>query len=164
MVMTEYSRVSFRIPDSYSEILNLVTANGGVVDGAGFAASDYDELFAMHVDDVVEARFSSEDRAAAEKIVASFVSVFDEQGIPHAIATSAKPEGVVSRYGGLVGGTVYVNSVGYIEAQDKRELPGAFNPDDSMARMLRKSGLTRTGIEMVFSAPVTNNHSTAPGF
>lgn len=162
--MTEYSRVSFRIPDSYSDILNLVTANGGVVAGAGFAASDYDELFAMHVDDMVEARFSSKDRTSAEKLIASFVSLFDEQGVPHAIATSATPEGAVSRYGGLIGGTVYVNSVGYIEAQDKRELPGAFNPDESLVRTLRKSGLTRTGIEMVFSAPVTSNHSSGPGF
>jgi hypothetical protein len=163
MVMTEYSRVSFRIPDRYSDILTIVTGYGGIVAGAGFASSDYDELFAMHVDDVVEARFASDDRTAAEKLIASFVSVFDEYGVPHAIATSAKPEGIMSRSGGLVGGTVYVNSVGYIEAQDKRELSGAFNPDDSMTVMLRKSGLTRTGIEMVFSSPAMSNPSAGPG-
>jgi hypothetical protein len=161
--MTEYSRVSFRIPDRYSDILNIVTTNGGIVAGAGFASSDYDELFAIHVDDVVEARFISEDRAAAEKLVSSFVSTFDEYGVPHAIATSAKPEGIISRSGSLVGGTVFVNSVGYVEAQDKRELPGVFNPNDSMTVILRKSGLTRTGIEMVFSSPVLSNHSAGPG-
>ncbi len=160
MVMPEYSRISFRVPDRYSEILRLVVENDGLVGGT--SPFDYDECFAMNVDEMVEVRFTSVDREAAEAIISRFLDRFDQDGITYAIVTSAKPEGVIARGGSAVAGTVYLNAVGYREAMERRELPGTFNPDDPTLLLLRRSGVTRTGLTMLFDAPVESN-SAGPG-
>lgn len=151
--MTQYSRFSFRVPDHYSAVLGLVTRYDGRVVASTHAPADYDEFFAIHVDDQIEVLVTSADRAAAERVVRDFVTLFEDAGLAYVAVTSIAPEGLTCKSGALAMGAAYINQVGYPEARELRGIEGAFNPDEALRITLRRTGISSTGLQMIFGPP-----------
>lgn len=162
--MTQYSRFSFRVPDHYSAILGLVTRYDGRVVASTHAPADYDEFFAIHVDDQIEVLVMSAARSDAERLVSDFVTLFEDSGLPYVGVTSIAPEGLVCKSGAMASGAAYINQVGYPEARELRGIEGAFNPDEAIKVTLRRTGISSTGLQMIFGIPeATTGYGRSPG-
>lgn len=152
--MSEHTRVSFRIPDQYSEILDLVARYQGVVDGAAFSQADYDEFFALHVDEVIETRFLFNNGEAAENALTALFEVFDRMALPHVIVTTSVPDSMrtISK---PPTGIAYVNEFGGQEGLRTLPLYSAFSPDDGNKDTIAQDGLPR---RFFFGRPPRNEN------
>lgn len=147
--MPEHARISFRIPDNYSDILALVMQTGGIVDGASVDRAAYDELFAWHVDEIAEVSFAFDDFETADVGLNSFFFLFDRMALPYVAITTAVP--AAKREAGVTG-VALLNQSGFVEATMSRDLTIPFEASANIQHSLRRIGFRERGLKMMYAA------------
>ncbi len=87
--MSETVRVCFRIPDSYTDILNLLIGYESNVVGASVGPAEYEEFFAWHVDDFVDVAFTAPTRQEADTKLSLFFQECEKISLPSAAVTTS---------------------------------------------------------------------------
>lgn len=142
--MSETVRVCFRIPDNYTDLLNLIQSYQGQVVGASVGAAEYDDFFAWHVDDFVDVAFAAATRQDADTKLSLFFQECEKISLPSAAATT-------SVYGTIedkeVTGILYHNET------------GAF--DDIKARTTKARNCTNVPVRQAFHESGMNKEVVA---
>jgi hypothetical protein len=131
--MSETVRVCFRIPESYTDILNLLQSYQCQVVGASVGSTEYEEFFAWHVDDFVDVEFTAPHREEADTKLSLFFQECEKISLSSAAVTTSVYEHIEDAE---VTGILYHNET------------GAF--DDIKARTTKASNCTNVPVRQAF--------------
>lgn len=142
--MSETVRVCFRIPDDYTDILNLIQSYQCQVIGAPVGPTEYEEFFAWHVDDFVDVAFAASTRQEADTKLSLFFQECEKISLPSAAVTTSVYETIEDKE---VTGILYHNET------------GAF--DDIKARTTKASNCTQVPVRQAFYESGMNKDAVA---
>lgn len=142
--MSETVRVCFRIPDNYTDLLNLLQSYQCQVVGASVGSTEYEEFFAWHVDDFVDVAFAAPTGQDANTKLSLFFQECEKISLPSAAATTSVYENIEDNE---VTGILYHNET------------GAF--DDIKARTTKARNCTNVPVRQAFYESGMNREKVA---
>jgi hypothetical protein len=131
--MSETIRVCFRIPDNYTNLLNLLIDYKCQVVGASVGPDEYEEFFAWHVDDFVDVAFAAPTRQEADTKLSLFFEECEKISLPSAAVTTSVYDTIEDKE---ITGILYHNET------------GAF--DDIKARTTKARACTNVPVRQAF--------------
>jgi hypothetical protein len=160
--MSETVRVCFRIPDSYTDILNLIQSYQGHVVGAPVSSAEYDEFFAWHVDEFVDISFEAPTRQEADTKLSLFFQECEKISLPSAAVTSSVYETIEDKE---VTGILYHNETGAFEDIKARTTKAISCTNVPVRQAFYESGMSKDAISKIWEnmSVVVNSPDYAVG-
>jgi len=160
--MSETVRVCFRIPDNYTDLLNLVQSYQCLVVGAPVGPAEYEEFFAWHVDDFVDVSFEAPTKQEADTKLSLFFQECEKISLPSAAATTSVYEHFSDKE---VTGILYHNETGCFDDIKARTTKASNCTNVPVRQAFYESGMHKDAISKIWEnmAVVVVSHDYAVG-
>lgn len=160
--MSETVRVCFRIPDNYTDLLNLVQSYQCNVVGASVSPAEYEEFFAWHVDDFVDIAFSAATRQEADTKLSLFFQECEKISLPCAAVTTSVYENIGDTE---VTGILYHNETGAFDDIKARTTKASHCTNVPVRQAFYESGMNKGAIAQIWDnmSVVSNSPDYAVG-
>jgi hypothetical protein len=154
--MSETVRVCFRIPDNYTDLLNLLQSYQCQVVGASVGTAEYEEFFAWHVDDFVDVAFSSPTRQEADIKLSIFFQECEKISLPSAAVTTSIYENLGDAE---VTGILYHNETGAFDDIKARTTKASYCANVPVRQAFHESGLHKDTVEKIWNSMSVVTHA-----
>jgi hypothetical protein len=147
--MSETVRVCFRIPDSYTNILNLLIGYKCQVVGASVGPAEYEEFFAWHVDDFVDVAFAAPTRQDADSRLSLFFQECEKISLPSAAVTTSVYDTIEDKE---VTGILYHNETGSFDDIKARTTKARACTNVPVRQAFYESGMNKEMVAQVWES------------